>query len=77
MKSNKVLKDVKRRMESKFKLNDKFVKKYTRDSVMLCVERIYYNFGQKPTYELKPFNRCGNRQFIGEEALIELYNKID
>ena len=64
-------------MESKFKLNDKFVKKHTRDSVMLCVERINYHFGQEPTYELKPFGCCGNRQSIGEKALTKLYNKID
>ena len=64
-------------MEGKFKLDDKFVKKGTRDSVVMCVERINYRFGQEPAYEMKPFGRCGNRQIIGEEALIELYDKIN
>lgn len=73
-----VLKGEKRkRMESKFKLDDKFVKKGTCDSVVMCIERINYRFGQEPTYDMKPFKSCGNRQTISEDALIELYNKID
>lgn len=64
-------------MENKFELGDRFVKKDTRNSVVLCIERINYRFGQEPTYELKPFGCCGNRQNISESSLIELYNKID
>ena len=64
-------------MESKFNIDDKFVRKGTRDSTILCIERINHRFGQKPTYELKPVGCCGNRQTIGEDSLIALYNKID
>lgn len=63
-------------MESKFKLNDKFVKKGTRDSVVMYIERINYHFGQEPTYDMKPFGCGDNSQTISEETLIELYNKI-
>lgn len=63
-------------MESKFKVGDKFVKKGTRDSAVMCIERINYHFGQEPTYDMEPFIYCGNRQTISEETLIELYNKI-
>lgn len=63
-------------MESKFKLGDKFVKKGTRDSAVMCIERINHRFGQEPTYDMKPFSCCGNRQTISEETLLELYNTL-
>lgn len=63
-------------MESKFKLGDKFVKKKARDSTVMCIERINYRFGQEPTYDMKPFSCCGNRQTISEETLLKLYNTL-
>lgn len=63
-------------MESKFNLGDKFVRKGTRDSSVICIERIFHHFGQEPTYEIKLFGRSGNRQFIVEKDLEELYSKI-
>lgn len=64
-------------MESRFEIGDRLVRKGSRDSAVMCIERIYYRFGMEPTYELKPIGSCGGRQMLGEEALMELYIKID
>ena len=63
-------------MESKFKLGDRFIKKRTRDTIPLEIYKI--NYGPiEPAYQLKPIRLCGNDVILGEEALIELYNKIN
>lgn len=63
-------------MESKFKIGDRFTKKYTRDSIPLEIVEITYS-PIEPVYKLKPIRLCGNNIILGEEALIELYNKIN
>lgn len=64
-------------MESKFKLGDVFTKKYTRDTIPIKIYEISYN-AIEPIYKLKPIIRlCGDGIILGEEALIELYNKIN
>ena len=64
-------------MEGKFKIGDKFVRKLTRDSFVMRIESVSHNIGQEPTYELKPIYGYGKEQMIGEEALEELYYKVD
>ena len=63
-------------MESKFKLCDKFTKKYTRDTIPLEIFEINYS-PIEPVYKLKPIRLCGNDVILGEKVLIELYNKIN
>lgn len=63
-------------VESKFKLGDMFTKKYTRDTIPLEIYEINYN-PIEPVYKLKPIRLCGDNVILGEEALIELYNKIN
>lgn len=63
-------------MESKFKIGDVFAKKHTRDTVPLKIYEISYD-AIEPTYKLKPIILCGDDVILGEEALIELYNKIN
>jgi hypothetical protein len=62
--------------ESKFKIGDIFTKKYTRDTVPLEIHEINYT-PIEPVYKLKPIRFCGDDVILGEEALIELYNKIN
>lgn len=62
-------------MESKFKLGDVFTKKYTRDTIPIEIHEISYD-ANEPIYKLKPIRLCGDDVILGEEALIELYNKI-
>jgi hypothetical protein len=62
-------------MESKFKIGDMFTKKYTRDTIPLNIYEINYR-SIEPVYKLKPIRLCGGDVILGEEALIELYNKI-
>lgn len=63
-------------MESKFKLGDVFSKKYTRDTIPLEIYEITYN-AIEPVYKLRPIRLCGDDVILGEEALIELYVKIN
>ena len=63
-------------MESKFKLGDMFIKKYTRDTIPIEIHEISYS-AIEPIYKLKPIRLCGDDVILGEEALIELYNKIN
>ena len=63
-------------MESKFKIGDIFHKKYTRDTIPLEIYEIVYT-PIEPVYKLKPIRLCGDDVILGEEALIELYNKIN
>ena len=61
--------------ESKFKLGDRFTKKHTRDSIPYELYEI--NYGPiEPVYKLKPIRLCGDDVIFGEEALIELFDKI-
>ena len=53
-----------------------FTKKYTRDTIPLEIYEITYNLIE-PVYKLKPIRLCGDDVILGEEALIELYNKIN
>ena len=62
-------------MGSKFKLGDVFTKKYTRDTIPLEIYEITYDLIE-PVYKLKPIRLCSDDVILGEEALIELYNKI-
>lgn len=62
--------------ESKFKIGDMFTKKYTRDTIPLEIYEINYS-PIEPVYRLKPIILCGDDVILGEEALIELYNKIN
>lgn len=64
-------------MESKFKLGDVFTKKHTRDTIPIEIYEISYYNAIEPTYKLKPIRLCGDDIILGEEALIELYNKIN
>jgi len=61
--------------ENKFKLGDIFAKKYTRDTIPLKICEITYNVIE-PIYKLRPIILCGDDVILGEEALMELYNKI-
>ena len=63
-------------MENKFKLGDVFTKKHTRDTIPIEIYDIYYN-GIETIYKLKPIRLYGDDVILGEEALIELYNKIN
>lgn len=63
-------------MESKFKLGDVFTKKHTRDTIPIEMCEIFYSVNE-PIYKLKPIKLCGDDVILGEEALIELYNKIN
>lgn len=63
-------------IESKFKIGDMFTKKYTRDTIPLEIYEINYT-PIELVYKLKPIRLCGNDVILGEEALIELYNKIN
>ena len=63
-------------MESKFKLGDVFTTKHTRDTVPLEICDISYN-AIEPIYKLNPISLFGDDVILGEEALIELYNKIN
>ena len=63
-------------MESKFKLGDIFTKKYTRDTIPLEIYEISYDVIE-PIYKLKPIRLCGDDVILGEEALMELYVKIN
>ena len=65
-----------KKMASKFKLGDMFTKKYTRDTIQLEIYEITYS-PIEPVYKLKPIRLCGDNVILGEEALIELYNKIN
>lgn len=60
--------------ESKFKIGDTFTKKHTRDTIPLKIYEINYN-PFEPVYKLKPITLCDDDVILGEEALIELYNK--
>ena len=63
-------------VESKFKLGDRFTQKYTRDTIPLEIYEI--NYGPiEPVYKLKTIRLCGDDVILGEDALIELYNKIN
>lgn len=61
---------------TKFNIGDKLHRKNTRDYPVMIIENIYYRDGLETEYEIKPILFCGQSQVIGEEALIELYNKI-
>ena len=63
-------------MESKFKIGDVFTKKRTRDTIPLEIYEISYD-AIEPVYKLKPIRFCGDDVILGEEALIELFNKIN
>lgn len=63
-------------VESKFKLGDMFTKKYTRDATLLEIYEIIYT-PIEPVYKLKSFRLCGDDIILGEEVLIETYNKIN
>lgn len=63
-------------MESKFKIGDRFTQKYSRDTIPLEIYEINYN-PIEPVYKLKPIRLGGDAVILGEEALIELYNKIN
>lgn len=63
-------------MESKFKLGDVFTKKHTRYTIPIKICEISHN-AIEPIYKLKPIILCGDDVILGEEALIELYNKIN
>ena len=60
-----------------FEIGDRFVKKNTRDSTVLEIQRINHRFGFPPSYDMKPITSCGGRMTIDEETLIELYTKIN
>lgn len=62
--------------ESKFKLGDMFTKKYTRDATLLEIYEIIYT-PIEPVYKLKPIRLCGDDVILGEEVLIETFNKIN
>ena len=62
--------------QAKFKLGDMFTKKRTRDTIPREIYEISYD-ANEPIYKLKPIRLCGDDVILGEEALIELYNKIN
>ena len=58
-------------------VGDRFVRKNTRDSEVYEVCRIESSFSQvENVYELMSV-KLHNRMTIGEEALLELYNKLE
>ena len=61
--------------EAKFKVGDKFSRKHMRDDIPVKVVEIAYEF--EPVYTLKKVWVCGNDVVLGEEALMELYDKIN
>ena len=63
-------------MVSKFKLGDMFTKKYTLDTIPLEIYEITYILIES-VYKLKAITLWGDNVILGEEALIELYNKIN
>ena len=63
-------------VESKFRLGDRFTQKYSRDTIPLEIYEINYT-PIEPVYCLRPIRLGGNDVILGEEALIELYNKIN
>lgn len=63
-------------MESKFKIGDIFTKKYTRDTIPLEIYEINYT-PIEAVYKLRPIRLCGDDVIFGEEALEELYHKVD
>lgn len=63
-------------MESKFKLGDVFIQKHARDTIPIKICEIFYSVNE-PIYKLKPIRLCGGDIILGEEALTELYNKIN
>ena len=63
-------------MKRKFKLGDIFAKKHTRDTMPIEIYKISYNVIE-PIYKLKPIILFGDDVILGEEALIELYDKIN
>lgn len=63
-------------MKSKFKIGDKFTRKLTRDTIPLEIYSITYG-SIEPEYSLKPIRLCAGDIVLGEEALIESYNKIN
>ncbi len=65
-----------KKMKSKFKLGNIFTKKYARDTIPLEIYEIIYS-PIEPVYKLKQIRLCDNNIILGEEALIELYNKIN
>ena len=75
-KLRKMVIEEKKMTESKFKLGDMFTKKHTRDTIPLEIYEINYN-PIEPVYKLKPIRLCGDDVILGEEALTELYNKIN
>lgn len=62
-------------MTSKFNIGDRFTKKFTRDTIPLEIYDISYG-PIEPEYSLRPIKLCGDDVILGEEALVELYNKI-
>jgi hypothetical protein len=63
-------------VESKFKLGDRFTQKYTRDTIPLEIYEINHT-PIEPVYKLNPIRLGGDDVILGEDALIELYNKIN
>ena len=61
--------------EAKFKVGDRFVRKGTRDEIPVEVSEIMYSF--EPVYTLKKIRLGGADVVLGEEAVMELYNKIN
>lgn len=61
--------------EAKFKVGDKFSRKHTRDDIPVKVVEIAYEF--EPVYTLKKIRLCGDDVVLGEEALMEIYDKIN
>ena len=61
-------------MTSKFRLGDRFVHKNTRDMIPLEIYSIRYEF--EPIYSLRPIRLYGSDITLGEEALVELYIKL-
>lgn len=65
---------------SKYKIGDRFTKKYSRDSMIMEVKTIYYVTNDSdPTYVMKRlYPTVLDETFcISESVLIELYNKIN
>ena len=63
-------------MKSKFQVGDTFTKKHSRDTIPLEVSEITYN-AVEAEYRLKPIRLCGDDVILGEDALTELYSKIN
>lgn len=58
-----------------YNVGDRFTLKNTRDSAVYEIERIIPSFCGEITYELKQIG-SGNRRFIQEKTLDELYNSV-